>query len=247
MMLLYLNYFIITYYTYIQFYFADEVKDPCKPSPCGPYSTCDARHDQAICSCLPQYFGNAPHCRPECITSSECPLDKACVKQRCIDPCINACGANAECRVHHHSPYCECLRGYQGDPFVLCSLEPPVLQIGSPCETNPCGQYATCKNVEGTAVCSCKQGYRGVPPYCAPECTINEDCSYDKACVREHCEDPCIGSCGVNTNCKAANHLAICTCILGHVGNPFTGCYILSDGNIFNIPLIYKDYVNYCI
>lgn len=158
--------------------------------------------------------------------SSECALNKACVKQKCIDPCINTCGENAECRTHHHSPYCTCLSGFEGDPFVRCVREKPIVNHDpTPCKPNPCGQYSICRDVGGSAVCSCKSGYLGTPPNCAPECTINEDCSHDKTCVREKCVDPCLGSCGSNSQCRAVNHLAICTCIDEYRGDPFVGCY----------------------
>lgn len=191
-----------------------------------------------MCSCLPEFIGNPPNCRPECVTSPECPLTKACVRQKCVDPCVGTCGENAQCRVHYHSPYCTCLPGYEGDPFVKCIREkvmsPP---LKSPCEPSPCGPFSTCKDVGGSAICSCKSGYIGVPPSCAPECTINEDCPNDKACVREKCSDPCLGSCGSNTNCRAMNHLAICTCLSGYSGNPFTSCYVFDGKHLIEITL----------
>jgi hypothetical protein len=201
--------------------------DPCLPSPCGPYSTCRASNDKAICTCLPQYQGAPPNCRPECLSSPECSLDKACVKQKCVDPCIGTCGQNAECRVHRHSPYCTCILSYEGDPFVRCTkvIATPSLTI-NPCNPSPCGPFSTCKEVNNVAICNCNAGYLGAPPNCAPECTINEDCRNDQACVREKCVDPCIGSCGPNTNCRAMNHLAICTCLSGYRGNSFEGCYL---------------------
>jgi hypothetical protein len=42
-------------------------RDPCVPSPCGPYATCSNRNGQAVCFCLPTYIGNPPYCRPECL------------------------------------------------------------------------------------------------------------------------------------------------------------------------------------
>ena len=41
--------------------------DPCFPSPCGPYSQCRNSGGNAVCSCLPNYVGNPPNCRPECL------------------------------------------------------------------------------------------------------------------------------------------------------------------------------------
>uniref|UniRef100_A0A182VD83 EGF-like domain-containing protein n=1 Tax=Anopheles merus TaxID=30066 RepID=A0A182VD83_ANOME len=61
--------------------------DPCRPSPCGPYSQCRNVNEHAVCSCQANYIGSPPACRPECTVSSECALDKACIKQSCLDPC----------------------------------------------------------------------------------------------------------------------------------------------------------------
>lgn len=98
--------------------------NPCIPSPCGPYSQCREINLQAVCSCLENYIGSPPHCHPECVVSSECPLDKACVNQKCVDPCPGVCGQNARCNVRNHSPICTCSSGFTGDPFVQCHLIP---------------------------------------------------------------------------------------------------------------------------
>ena len=68
-------------------------------------------------------IGSPPSCRPECVSSSECDLSKACRDNHCVDPCLgsNICGINSNCRVISHAPICTCKEGYQGDPFVRCS------------------------------------------------------------------------------------------------------------------------------
>lgn len=66
--------------------------NPCLPSPCGPNSECKVIRDTAACSCLVNYIGSPPNCRPECTINPECPRDKACMKQRCVDPCPGVCG-----------------------------------------------------------------------------------------------------------------------------------------------------------
>lgn len=93
---------------------------PCNPSPCGPNSQCREINGQAVCSCVPEFVGSPPACRPECVTSSECPLNQACVNQRCIDPCPGTCGLSATCQVVNHNPICSCLPGSTGDPFIRC-------------------------------------------------------------------------------------------------------------------------------
>lgn len=94
---------------------------PCEPSPCGPYSICREINNHGVCSCQPGYIGIPPMCRPECQTSAECDLNKACVGQKCLDPCTDdKCAANARCNVVSHNPICSCKESYTGDPFVNC-------------------------------------------------------------------------------------------------------------------------------
>lgn len=100
--------------------------DPCLPSPCGPFSQCRNVGDSPSCSCLPQYTGSPPNCRPECTINTDCSSDKACVNERCIDPCPGSCGVNADCRVQSHVSICTCAIGYTGDPFNSCSFKPNI-------------------------------------------------------------------------------------------------------------------------
>ena len=96
-------------------------EDPCNPDPCGPYANPPRRNgDRCDCSCQPDMIGSPPNCRPECIINNDCPTDKACTNQRCVDPCPGLCGINASCRVRNHIPICVCNTGYQGDPFSQC-------------------------------------------------------------------------------------------------------------------------------
>lgn len=98
--------------------------NPCQPSPCGPNSQCRVSNGQSVCSCMPEYRGSPPNCRPECVVSAECPSDKMCKNQICISPCPGPCGNNAECRVINHSPICTCKRQFTGDPFSSCYVVP---------------------------------------------------------------------------------------------------------------------------
>jgi hypothetical protein len=92
--------------------------DPCNPSPCGPNAQCS----NGICTCLPEYQGDPyTSCRPECVISNDCPRDKSCVRNKCIDPCPGTCGQNAICDVINHTPMCSCPPGMRGNAFVQCS------------------------------------------------------------------------------------------------------------------------------
>lgn len=93
-------------------------EDPCNPSPCGANAQCN----NGICTCLPEYQGD-PYtgCRPECVYNTDCPRDKACVRNKCIDPCPGTCGQNAQCTVYEHVPMCTCLPGFTGNSFIICT------------------------------------------------------------------------------------------------------------------------------
>lgn len=99
----------------------DPVPNACIPSPCGPNSQCRDINSQAICSCLPGYYGEAPYCKPECLSTSDCPLTKTCVNLKCVDPCAGACGLHANCKVINHNTVCYCSDRYTGDPFNRCT------------------------------------------------------------------------------------------------------------------------------
>lgn len=98
-------------------------RDPCQPSPCGPYSQCRVINGHAVCSCQANYIGSPPACRPECMVSADCPQISACINQKCQDPCPGTCGVNARCQVVNHNPICSCSPGYTGEPFVRCIPE----------------------------------------------------------------------------------------------------------------------------
>lgn len=92
---------------------------PCQPNPCGPNSECrPSADDKPICSCQPGFFGSP--CRPECTINPDCPMTRACINYKCVDPCQGSCGINAQCSVVAHNPVCRCPDGLTGDPFSRC-------------------------------------------------------------------------------------------------------------------------------
>lgn len=98
---------------------------PCNPSPCGANAICKERNGAGSCTCAPEYFGD-PYvgCRPECVMNSDCPRTRACINNKCQDPCPGTCGVNAECHVVNHAPSCVCLTGFIGNPFTECRPQP---------------------------------------------------------------------------------------------------------------------------
>lgn len=106
---------------------------PCTPS-CGANAECQVVGGKGTCACLPGFYGRPElGCTPECITNSDCVPTRACINQRCVDPCAGSCGVQAECRVLNHNPICSCPRGYVGDPFRACHPAPePGTALTSP-------------------------------------------------------------------------------------------------------------------
>lgn len=98
--------------------------NPCLPSPCGPNSQCAVVNQLASCSCLPDFIGLPPSCRPECLINGDCPRNLACINNKCKDPCPGSCGINAVCQVISNTVSCSCQTGYTGNPFEQCVYRP---------------------------------------------------------------------------------------------------------------------------
>ena len=59
--------------------------------------------------------------RPECTSDPECPINLACIQEKCQDPCFTTtCGLNAQCTANNHRALCICKSGYVGDPYTIC-------------------------------------------------------------------------------------------------------------------------------
>lgn len=171
--------------------------NPCDPSPCGANALCD----NAVCSCINEYSGD-PHigCRPECTLNTECPSKRACINNKCVDPCIGTCGVNAICDVSNHIPSCSCPQGQEGDPFVVCRVVIVEDEPRDPCSPSPCGPNSLCRVSNGAAVCACQTDMIGSPPQCRPECVVSSECPLQLACLGRKCRDPCPGTCGANAS-----------------------------------------------
>lgn len=200
-------------------------EDPCRPSPCGANAECRAIAETPSCSCLADFVGSPPYCKPECVVNSECPSNRACINQKCRDPCPGLCGANAICRVVSHTAMCVCDAGLTGDPFTQCQPIEKDVEIINPCQPSPCGANAECIQRNGAGACQCLPDYFGNPyEGCRPECILNSDCPSNLACQQQKCRDPCPGSCGQNAECNVVNHTPMCSCVAGYVGDPYRYC-----------------------
>ena len=156
--------------------------DPCLvQNPCAPQAQCTARAHHPVCTC-PEGYGGDPYrqCyRPECCTDTDCPLDKACVAENCVNPCLTTstpCGRGAECRVEFHAARCVCPAGLQGSPLVACvDVECRVdddcrddqacdflsQTCGPVCKPTTCAEGAVCTARRHQPECACGPGARG--------------------------------------------------------------------------------------
>lgn len=172
-------------------------------------------------------IGSPPNCRPECIVNSDCELNRACIQQKCQDPCLGNCGIRARCQVINHSAICSCPAKTTGDPFVRCievTLDPVIEEKPKPCTPSKCGPNSICREINSREACSCMPGMIGTPPNCRPECTHNNECHLNMACINYRCKNPCINACGSQADCKVINHQAACYCKNHFTGDPFIEC-----------------------
>ena len=103
---------------------------PCDPNPCGTNAQCKSQNGAINCVCPSDYVGDPySSCRPECLLNTDCPRDKSCLRNKCIDPCAGACGVDADCRVTNHIPICNCKETYTGDPYGSCRPIPVISKI----------------------------------------------------------------------------------------------------------------------
>ena len=103
----------------------------------------------------------------ECQVNKDCPLDKVCKSQECVNPCLTtACGTRANCEVDFHTAICVCPPGLQGNPQAAC------IEAGCRQDTD-CATNEKCGFIPG-------RGYtrKECQPLCNPgNCAIGADCT----------------------------------------------------------------------
>ena len=107
----------------------------------------------------------------ECKVNNDCPLDKACVSESCIDPCSNTiCGTQAICSAEYHKGICKCPPGLQGSPYLSCrevecrrdsdcgsnqKCDLRSFSCSPLCRRNPCALGAECIGENHRENCKC--------------------------------------------------------------------------------------------
>ncbi|CAH2002982.1 unnamed protein product [Acanthoscelides obtectus] len=99
-------------------------QNPCALSnPCGTNAECRTSFHRPTCLCPSGWVGNPQVIcyKPECKSDSDCPYDKSCINENCLNPCTRqSCGRGAECVVRNHHAQCQCPAGTQGDALLSC-------------------------------------------------------------------------------------------------------------------------------
>lgn len=243
--------------------------DPCSiNSPCAANANCYVRSHQAFCICpenLP--IGNPfSYCQrrpiveeePECKRDMDCPSKLACIKEICVNPCleIRPCSENAVCGVLDTIPVrtmvCTCPQGWKTDSDGVCRP----IEVAGACSADSecpeteacvnrrcrdpcsCGKNANCFVRNHRPICSCLEGYQGNPEIAcfSVECRRDSECMPDKSCINNSCVNPCLieNPCGTNAECFVDNHRSECRCREGFLGDAknichVIGCYSNSD------------------
>lgn len=219
--------------------FNGQCANPClKNNPCGRNSNCYVKNHDVQCRCDEGYRGNPMiECKSiECISNNDCPSDKRCLNEKCINPCVygKKCAARAECIARDHDAFCKCPQGFVGNPEVNCALEPKLEcsqdsdcspnnlacinnKCQNPCdELKPCSQPAKCQVIPSTPVrtmvCICPDGYiSSGNGACRPIESIKViGCVADSDCAPE---TSCINAlcqnpcnCDYNSECRIKEH-----------------------------------------
>ena len=173
----------------------------------------------------------------ECNVDSDCPYDRACIGQKCLDPCrVTSCGRGAECRVQSHQALCFCPQGTQGNALTSCVAVQcqynedcadheacdRLNRVCRPvCEEDTCAVTAQCVGRQHQAMCQCPAGTNGNPyleckgrePVEAPECEQDADCPSQHACINQKCQNPCkiAQLCSADQKCKVQDTLPLRT------------------------------------
>ncbi|XP_047739045.1 uncharacterized protein LOC108675679 isoform X3 [Hyalella azteca] len=232
-----------------------EIKPCGRNTVCGVVDTLPYR--TMTCVCLEDHIGNAyEECRLKprdpagCTSDDECGVSEVCRNRQCLDLCsvLKPCAPEAICEVIDKKPKCTCPPGYIGNANVNCYLIPaaePQCTIDQDCSTDracidaacsdpcivedPCGKNALCRTQQHRPVCYCPASWAGNPKEeCfKPDCTKDSECVSERACINQHCVDPCTyngPACGIDAKCRPIMHRAQCYCPVGMQGDPLTAC-----------------------
>jgi len=173
-------------------------------------------------------------------------LDKACIQQKCKDPCPGVCGSNARCSVYNHVPTCTCIEGKfvsicRFCTWIICVKCSVILYfvwliqfngfVNAGYEGNP---FTSCNRIPEQGMisdqwCSKLNSLQKVL-VCLVEwflVSFNFKLIFPfclSSCVVQPVRrptDPCQPTpCGPNSQCRDQNGVAVCSCLVGYIGSP---------------------------
>lgn len=144
------------------------------------------------------------------MVSTECPQDKACIKQKCRDPCPGTCGLHTRCQVINHNAICSCSKGFVGDPFVRCIPEQSKHVMLLFLMLNNNNIFKNYYYLTLIILHSC----------CIVILFLLHDLFIIEPLVIES-TNPCVPSpCGPNSHCQALNSRPVCSCMPYYLGRP---------------------------
>ncbi|QQP34980.1 Putative LOC101893139, partial [Caligus rogercresseyi] len=187
--------------------------NPCiLQNPCAINAKCTPSNHVSKCQCPFNMKGDpyAACVEVECSVNEDCPSERACYQDKCIDPCVldSPCAPNAICKTSQHRSSCVCPPPLIGNPLVSCAEKEPLpvevekeCTVDSDCPSqlaclnercenpcyslSPCHSSSMCSVVDTTPfrtmVCTCREGW--IPKddrSCAPIKTPNPP-----GCVRD--------------------------------------------------------------
>lgn len=240
----------------------ERCQNPCADSnPCGGHAECRVANHRPLCYCPERWGGNPQvHCfrskfyknnkntifllltffsSAECESDNDCPYEKACYNQKCLNPCTYGplqCGRGADCFAQIHRANCMCKRGHQGNPLISCvtgqcqynedcaddeACDRLNRVCRHVCEHDTCADTAICTGRKHQPVCECPPGQTGNPNVACetlrqplePECRSDQDCPSKLACFNNRCENPCAKSnvCQSDQTCTVVDTLPVRT------------------------------------
>lgn len=231
----------------------EQCVNPCEViAPCHRTATCSVIDTTPMrtmaCTCREGWVPNDNgECQailipipPGCSKDDDCSNNEACINRICRNPCD--CGVNAICEIRNHKPICSCKEGFEGNPNIFCRTIG--CRIDSECDSgtacingqcvnpclvkNPCATNAECFVNQNQPECRCRSGYRGNPyERCVVVgCVSNSECPDDRQCINAQCINPCLydNPCSPRAECLVQNHMALCKCQPGFMGNPYVDC-----------------------
>ena len=105
-----------------------DTSDPCESVACR--TGAEPVGDKCVCTCNNDhhYYDDDDGCA-QCHNDDHCDDSQACQSRQCVDPCLNHCVSDAECRVRNHQAECYCSDDTPYSAVTGCASEGKSLAV----------------------------------------------------------------------------------------------------------------------